>query len=572
MNRVLAVAFMALTLVACDQSAQTDSAVTTDFVAPTVTTAEVDSVRVRHPIEVTLHRHIAELASDAYEGRAPGTAGEQKTVDYLVQEFSALGLEPGNKGSWYQEVPITSVATSSDTSMSLKGSEFSADLAYGSQMMVSTQRQVEAISVSASQLVFVGYGINAPERGWNDYAGVDMSGKTAVVLINDPGFATQDPALFNGNTMTYYGRWDYKYAEAARQGADAVIIVHETAAAAYGWEVVENSWSGAKTTLTAQNANADKLAVEAWMQRTDAEAVFAGAGLDFQVLKAAAAQPGFAAVELSDIKLSISLSNSVSQTNSRNVAAVIPGSVHADEVVIYTAHWDHLGVRPEQDGDNIYNGASDNASGVAALFALAEQFKAQELQPERTVMFLAVTAEESGLLGSKWYGENPIYRPASTVANFNMDNIAAGTIGETRDIAVVGYGNSELENYLADAAKAQGRVVVQEPYPEKGYYYRSDHFSLAKQGIPALYLTRSTDSVEHGKEWGDQRLKAYTANDYHKPTDEYDPSWNLSGAVQEVQLLFFMGNALANNRDFPDWNEGVEFKDIRDRSLAAARQ
>ena len=572
MNRVLAVASMALALVACDQSAQTESVATTDFVAPPVTSAEVDSIRVRHPIEVTLHRHIAELASDAYEGRAPGTAGEQKTVDYLMQEFSALGLEPGNKGSWYQEVPITSVASSSDTSMSLKGSQFSADLAYGSQMMVSTQRQVEAISVSGSQLVFVGYGINAPERGWNDYAGVDMSGKTAVVLINDPGFATQDPALFNGNTMTYYGRWDYKYAEAARQGAAAVIIVHETAAAAYGWEVVENSWSGAKTTLTADNANADKLAVEAWMQLAEAEAVFAGAGLDFQASKAAAAQPGFTAVALNDIKLSIDLSNTVTQTSSRNVAAVIPGAIHADEVIIYTAHWDHLGVRPAQEGDNIYNGASDNASGVAALFALAEQFKAQEIQSERTVLFLAVTAEESGLLGSKWYGENPIYPPASTVANFNMDNIAAGTIGETRDIAVVGYGNSELENYLADAANAQGRVVVQEPYPEKGYYYRSDHFSLAKQGIPALYLTRSTDSVEHGKEWGDQRLQGYTANDYHKPSDEYDPSWNLSGAVQEVQLLFFMGNALANNRDFPDWNEGVEFKDIRDRSLAAARK
>ncbi|MEP0201697.1 MAG: M28 family metallopeptidase [Halioglobus sp.] len=570
MIRVLTITSLAMLLVACDQSAQTEHAVTIEPEASAVTALDVTGGR--HPIEVTLHRHIAELASDAYEGRAPGTAGEQKTLDYLVQEFTALRLEPGNKGSWYQKVPITSVASRSDASMALRGSEFSADLAYGSQMMVSTQRQVEAVSVSDSQLVFVGYGINAPERDWNDYAGLDMSGKTAVVLINDPGFATQDPELFNGNTMTYYGRWDYKYAEAARQGAAAVIIVHETAAAAYGWEVVENSWSGAKTTLTAQNKNEDKLAVEAWVPMAEAERLFAGAGLDFQALRTAAALPGFTGVALADIELSVDLANTVTQTTSSNIAAVIPGTAHSDEVVIYTAHWDHLGVRPSQEGDNIYNGASDNASGVAALFALAEQFKAHEKQPERTVMFLAVTAEESGLLGSKWYGENPIFAPASTVANFNMDNIAAGTIGETRDIAVVGYGNSELENYLADAANAQGRVVVQEPYPEKGYYYRSDHFSLAKQGIPALYLTRSTDSVEHGREWGDQRLKAYTANDYHKPSDEYDPSWDLSGAVQEVQLLFFMGNALANNRDFPDWNEGVEFKEIRDRSMTATQQ
>jgi Zn-dependent M28 family amino/carboxypeptidase len=569
---MLTVSLASLLLVACDQSGQTDTAAAQTVAdAPMVVSGD-EPARQWHPIEATLHRHIAELASDAYEGREPGTTGEQKTVDYLVQEFSALGLKPGNEGSWFQEVPITSVTSSSDTSMALRGTDFSTDLAYGDQMIVSTQRQIDAVSVADSQLVFVGYGINAPERDWNDYAGLDMSGKTAVVLINDPGFATQDPAVFNGNTMTYYGRWDYKYAEAARQGAAAVIIVHETAPAAYGWEVVENSWSGAKKTLTAENANLDKLAVEAWIPLDQAQAVFAGAGLDFEALKTAATQPGFTAVELSDIKLSISLSNTVTHASSRNVMGLIPGSTHADEVIIYSAHWDHLGVRPQQEGDNIYNGASDNASGTAALFALAEQFQAQDAGPERTVMFLAVTAEESGLLGSKWYGENPVYPPAHTVANFNMDNIAAGNIGETRDVAVVGYGNSELENYLVAAAKAQGRVVVQEPYPEKGYYYRSDHFSLAQQGIPALYLTNSTDSVEHGKAWGDQRLKAYTANDYHKPSDEYDPSWNLSGAVQEVQLLFYMGNTLANSRDFPNWNEGVEFKGIRDRSLAARRQ
>ncbi len=521
-------------------------------------------------IDADLHTHIAEISSDAYAGRAPGTPGGVKTTTYLSQAFADLGLTPGNNGSWYQDVPITSVTTSPETVLSLRGEGFSRDLAYGPEMMVSTQRQVAQAGIEDSPLVFVGYGINAPERDWNDYAGVDVSGKTVVVLVNDPGFATQDPALFNGNTMTYYGRWDYKYAEAARQGAAGVLIVHETAPAAYPWEVVENSWSGAKIGLTASDRNLDKVAVEGWLPLEQAEALFAAAGMDYAEAKAAAARPGFKARPLADIRASVTLENSLDSTRSRNVAALIKGAEHPDEVIIYTAHWDHLGVRPQQSGDNIYNGASDNASGVAALLALARQFKALQEPPARSVLFLAVTAEESGLLGSRWYSQNPVFAPAKTVANFNMDNIAAGNVGRTRDIAVVGYGNSELEEYLAAAAEAQGRVLVQEPYPEKGYYYRSDHFSLAKVGIPALYLTRSTDSIEHGKAWGQERLQDYTANHYHKPSDEYDPSWDLSGAVEEVELLFTMGRTLANNRDFPNWREGVEFKRTRQESLAGA--
>lgn len=518
-------------------------------------------------IQRDLHYHIAELADDAYEGREPGTPGEEKTIAWLQQHFAELGAQPGNRGSWVQEVPITAVTSAPDAVLAIRGPDFSADLAYGSEMMVATQQQVAATSIADSDLVFVGYGINAPERGWNDYAGIEVTGKTVVVLINDPGYATQDPELFNGNAMTYYGRWDYKYAEAARQGAAGALIVHETDAAAYPWEVVRNSWSGANIGLTADNLHQDKLAVEGWLPLAQAETLFKAAGLDYHASKQAAQQAGFKAQPLTGFSVSVQLENTLAESLSRNVAALIPGASYPDEVIIYTAHWDHLGVRPDEEGDNIYNGASDNASGVAGLLAIARQLLAQDAAPERSILFLAVTAEESGLLGSKFYSENPIFPAAKTVANFNMDNIAAGNLGRTRDVAVVGYGNSELENYLARAAEAQGRVVVQEPYPEKGSYYRSDHFSLAQVGIPALYLTNATDSVEHGKAWGDERLKDYTANHYHKPSDEYDAAWDLSGAAQEVMLLLQMGRELAANRDFPNWNEGVEFKRARDASL-----
>jgi len=518
-------------------------------------------------IQRDLHYHIAELADDAYEGREPGTPGEDKTIAWLQRHFAALGTQPGNRGSWVQEVPITAVTSAADAVLAIRGPDFSADLAYGTEMMVATQQQVATTGIENSELVFVGYGINAPERGWNDYAGIDVTGKTVVVLINDPGYATQDPALFNGNAMTYYGRWDYKYAEAARQGAAGALIVHETDAAAYPWEVVRNSWSGANIGLTADNRHRDKLAVEGWLPLAQAETLFEAAGLDYHASKQAAQRTGFKALPLAGFSASVQLQNTLADSLSRNVAALIPGTTHADEVIIYTAHWDHLGVRPDEEGDNIYNGASDNASGVAGLLAIARQLLTQDTAPERSILFLAVTAEESGLLGSKYYSENPIFPAAKTVANFNMDNIAAGNLGRTRDVAVVGYGNSELENYLARAAEAQGRVVVQEPYPEKGSYYRSDHFSLAQVGIPALYLTNATDSVEHGKAWGDERLKDYTANHYHKPSDEYDPAWDLSGAAQEVMLLLQMGRELAGNRDFPNWHEGVEFKRARDASL-----
>ena len=520
-------------------------------------------------VQADLHSHTAILASDEFEGRAPATGGEVKTIAYLKQEFAALGLEPGNGEDWFQEVPVTSVITDEAAVLTIKGADYERQLNYAEDMMVSTQQQVDSVTVEDSELVFVGYGIVAPERDWDDYAGVDVKGKTVVLLINDPGYATQDENLFNGNTMTYYGRWTYKYEEAARQGAAAVLIVHETAPAAYPWEVVASSWSGPQIGLTAAGGNLDKLAAEAWITHEAANELFDAAGLDYAALKAAAAMPGFKAVPMGDLAASVTLDNSIENSLSRNVVARLPGSTYPDEHIIYSAHWDHLGIKPGMEGDNIYNGASDNATGTAALLALARLHLDQETPPQRSVLFLAVTAEESGLLGSKWYSENPVYPLETTVANLNMDNMYKGLDGRTRDVAVVGFGNSELEHYLEVEARAQDRVLVQEPNPEKGYYYRSDHFNFARQGVPALYLTRSTDSVEHGKAWGQNQIDAYTANDYHKPSDEYSPDWDLSGAAANVLLFFGIGDSLANSRDWPNWNPGTEFKSKRDESNAS---
>jgi Zn-dependent M28 family amino/carboxypeptidase len=517
-------------------------------------------------IEADLHRHIAILASDEFEGRAPATPGEEKTVRYLQQEFEKLGLKPGNNGDWFQRVPVTSVTTNDDVQLALQGSDYDVSLAYGTQMMVSTQQQVSETKIEDSDLVFAGYGIVAPERNWNDYAGIDVQGKTVVVLVNDPGYATQDSRLFNGNTMTYYGRWTYKYEEGAHQGAAAVLIVHETGAAGYPWEVVSGSWSGPQIGLSADNHHTDKIAVEGWITLEAAKSLFTAAGTDYETMKAAAAKPGFKAVALGDIKASAILRNKVENSQSRNLVARIVGQSNPDEHIIYTSHWDHLGIKPDVKGDNIYNGASDNASGTAGLLAIAQLFAKRSEKPDRSLLFIALTAEESGLLGSRWYSENPIYPLHSTIANLNMDNIAAGQVGLTRDVAVVGFGNSELENYLQDAAARQGRLLVQEPSPEKGFYYRSDHFNFARKGVPALYLTGSTDSLKHGNAWGIKRLQDYSANDYHKPSDEYSPHWDLSGAVAEVLMLYEIGVKLATSDDYPNWHEGNEFKAARDAS------
>ena len=517
-------------------------------------------------IEAILHEHIAVLASDEFEGRAPATPGEEKTINYLKSEFEALGIGPGNGDSYFQSVSVTEITTASDAVLTFSGSSYDAELEYATEMMVGSQQQIPTTSIVDSELVFVGYGVVAPERNWNDYAGIDVAGKTVVILVNDPGYATQDPDVFNGNTMTYYGRWTYKYEEAARQGATGALIVHETGPAGYGWEVVSGSWSGPQIGLQADNLNSDKNDIEGWLTLDSAEALFAGAGLDYQELKAAAAQPGFNAVPLGDVTASVAIQNSVRTSLSQNVIAMIPGTQSPRETIIYTAHWDHLGVNAELPGDNIYNGAADNATGTAALLAMAKMHADAGPAP-RSVVFLAVTAEESGLLGSRWYAEHPVFPLATTVANINIDVL--NTYGPMHDIVVVGNGSSELEAYLEEAAAAQGRHLVEEPNPERGYYYRSDHFNFAKAGVPALYAESGEDSVEFGSQWGAEQAQDYNENRYHAPSDEYDPSWNLEGAAQDILLYFDVASKLSRESRFPNWLEGNEFKGIRDATSAS---
>jgi len=517
-------------------------------------------------IEAMLHQHIAVLASDEFEGRAPATPGEEKTINYLRSKFEALGIGPGNGDSYFQSVSVTEITTASDAVLTFSGSNYDAKLEYATEMMVGSQQQIPTTSISDSELVFVGYGVVAPERNWNDYAGIDVVGKTVVILVNDPGYATQDPEVFNGNAMTYYGRWTYKYEEAARQGAAGALIVHETGPAGYGWEVVSGSWSGPQIGLQADNLNSDKNDIEGWLTLDSAEALFAGAGLNYQQLKATAAQPGFSAVPLGDVTASVAIQNSVRTSLSQNVIAMIPGTDRAQETIIYTAHWDHLGVNPEIPGDNIYNGAADNATGTAALLAMAKMHADAGPAP-RSIVFLAVTAEESGLLGSRWYAEHPVFPLATTVANINIDVL--NTYGPMHDIVVVGNGSSELEAYLEEAATAQGRHLVEEPNPERGYYYRSDHFNFAKAGVPALYAESGEDSVEFGSQWGAEQAQDYNENRYHAPSDEYDPSWNLEGAAQDILLYFDVASKLSRESRFPNWLEGNEFKGIRDATSAS---
>ncbi|WP_444942169.1 M28 family metallopeptidase [Microbulbifer sp. ZKSA004] len=523
-------------------------------------------------VAADLHKHVAVLASDEFEGRAPASKGEELTVNYLAKQFKALGLTPGavdsdGNPSWFQEVPIVEMDIQS-TPLTIQGEGVGQVLKPIDDMVAFTQRQTSASSLNESELVFVGYGIVAPENNWNDYAGLDMEGKTAVILVNDPGYATQDEALFNGNAMTYYGRWSYKFEEAARQGAAGAIIIHENGAAGYPWEVVSGSWSGAQVSLEAENKNIDRVAIEAWITNQAAKDLFQAAGLDLTEEMAAAKAPGFKPKSL-ELKASIELSNSLEKSNSRNVIAKLPGKKYADETIVYTAHWDHLGVNRNASGeDHIFNGAVDNATGTAGLLALAAQ-AVKEDQADRSLVFVAVTAEESGLLGSKYYAANPVEPLEKTVAGFNFD--AMNVLGPTKDITVVGFGSSELENLLEAAAKKQGRYLAAEEHPERGYFYRSDHFSLAKEGVPMLYFDSGSENHEHGREWAQSKDKEYLSQHYHKPGDEYDPNWNLKGAAMNLQLGLQLGLKLANSRDWPNWYEGNEFRAIRDASAESRK-
>lgn len=505
-------------------------------------------------------QHIQTLASDEFEGRLPASPGEEKTIAYLADAFTQLGAQPGNGDSYFQPVSLGAITTDPNTQLIVSQGGKRIEYAYGTEAMVGTKRVVESIQLEASELVFVGYGIVAPEFGWNDYEGLDMEGKTALIIVNDPGYVTQDSSLFTGKAMTYYGRWTYKYEEAARQGAAGALIIHQTGPASYPWEVVKNGWSGKQFDQVSADGNADRCAVEGWVQESVAKDLFDRAGLSMDEMMAAAAQPGFK-WKMMNQEISVSLRNALEKSTSNNVIAKIPGKTRPGEYIIYTAHWDHFGIDTTLEGDQIYNGAQDNATGTAALLELAEAYQAAG-GSDRTIVFMAVTAEEQGLIGSAYYASNPVYPLGQTVAVINMD--ALNTLGQMKDIMIIGYGNSELDQYVEKYAAAQNRTVREDPTPEKGSYFRSDHFSFAKQGVPALNAKSGINHVKHGPDWTLEQQKDYTTNRYHKPGDNYDPNWDLSGAVQDLQMLFQIGLELANNEDWPNWHEGVAFKAMRD--------
>jgi Zn-dependent M28 family amino/carboxypeptidase len=509
-----------------------------------------------------------ELSTDAFEGRMPGTIGEEKTVALLTEKFAEAGLEPGNNGSWVQEVPLVEITGKDFAPLTIKGENTDMALDFGPDWVGVTAREDAETTLSDSEMVFVGYGINAPERDWNDYEGVDVTGKTVVMLVNDPDYETAGlEGPFNGRAMTFYGRWTYKYEEAARQGAAAAIIVHDTEPASYGWNVVESSWSGAQA-YAQRGDNAPPLTImNGWVQKEKARELLAAAGQDLDELSALAKTDGFEAVELG-LTASTSFANDIRTFTSQNVIGVLPGATRPEEYVIHTAHWDHLGrCTAAPDGDDICNGAVDNATGTAALVALAEAH-GKTGAPDRSLVFLAVTAEESGLLGAHYYASNPVFPLAQTVGGINMDAFLMA--GAANDIVVVGPGKSQLDDFLNAALESSGRTMTPNPNPEAGYYYRSDHFAFAKRGVPMLYADGGEDLVEGGTQAGAAIAADYRENRYHGPKDEFDENWDWSGVMSDLQLFYRIGRMLAVSESWPNWNEGDEFRGIRDESCADA--
>jgi Zn-dependent M28 family amino/carboxypeptidase len=516
--------------------------------------------------EEELVQHVQVLGSDEFGGRGPSSPGEDLTIQYMTEQFALLGLEPGGEnGGWVQEVPLVSITADPDMRMTISGNGATNRFQYGPDFIAWTTRVTDAVSLDGSEMVFVGYGAVAPEYDWNDYEGVDVTDKTVVVLVNDPGYATQDPSLFKGNAMTYYGRWTYKYEEAARQGASGVMVIHETAPAAYGWATVENSWSGPQFDLVAEDNNMSRAVVESWISHEMAQTIFQQAGLDYEELKVQAQTRDFQAVPMPGITASVAIQNTVERSTSNNFLARLPGTTRADEVVIYMGHWDHFGTDPTLEGDQIFNGALDNATGIASLLEIAQAFTTLDPAPERTVVFMGTTAEEQGLLGSEYYAENPVYPLDKTAGAINID--ALSIFGATRDYVVIGHGNSQLDEYAVRANQLLDRVVKPNPEPEKGSFYRSDHFPLAKRGVPAHYGSAGHDNIAHGEEWSRAQSDAWTAEHYHQPSDEYSADWDLGGAMQDLSVWFRIGLELAYSNAFPEWNEGTEFKAARDAMM-----
>jgi len=561
MRSILLAAGAALALAACGTTATTPT-------EPEPPRGSITAQEVAGPPLSTaaLAQHIRVLSSDAFEGREPSSRGEKLTTDYITAQFRAAGLQPGWNGSFLQPVPLVEASVRGEPLLSISGADGARTYTYRNQHVIWTKRPAPVVEVANAPLVFVGYGVNAPELGWNDYAGVDMRGKIAVILVNDPDFETPadhpTTGKFGGKAMTYYGRWTYKYEEAGRQGAISVLIIHETAPAAYPWAVVQSSWTGPQFDLK-RGAGADRAQFEGWIHTSTAADLFQRAGLSFAELKAAAQRQDFRSRPM-NLSGGVRLETDVKETISNNVVGILPGRSAPGEAVLYGAHWDHLGRCTPVNGDDICNGALDNATGTAGLIELARHYGA-EGPARRSVVFVAFTAEEQGLLGSEFYAQNPAVPANKTVAAVNMDG--ALIYGPTRDVIVVGYGKSELEDMLVLAAQGQNRVVRGEAHPERGSFYRSDHFNLAKVGIPVLYAQGGQDLVNGGVERGRALGDAFIADRYHKPTDEYDPSWDLSGQKQDLELFYQVGRTVADGSQWPNWKPTAEFYPIRQRSL-----
>ncbi len=514
-----------------------------------------------------LIEHVRVLASDEFEGRAPGTNGERLTIAYIERAYEAAGLEPGvtlpnGQRSWVQETPLVAATLTTPPTLTIAGRDGARNYAYATQFSAWTRRLDPTVDISNAPLVFVGYGINAPELGWNDYEGVDMHGKIAVILINDPDFETGDDRGFGGRAMTYYGRWTYKFEEAGRQGAAGAIIIHETAPAAYPWAVIQSSTGSARWDIVREDRGASRAGFEGWITNEVAMETFRRANLDFTELKSRAQRRGFRSVRM-NLTGSMRLETRAEQRTSYNVIGVLPGTQRPDETVMYSAHWDHLGHCPAIDGDDICNGALDNATGVSALIELARRYHAAG-RPQRTVAFIALTAEEQGLLGALYYSQHPVFPARNTVAAINMDGI--GNAGRTRDVEIVGIGKSEMDDLFTRAVEAQGRRVTPDSSPEAGYFYRSDHLHFAQIGIPVLYTSNGVDMVDGGTARGNALAAAYVANNYHKPSDELTDDWDMSGGAEDLEALYAVGRGLADSTQWPEWRANAEFRAAREAS------
>jgi Zn-dependent M28 family amino/carboxypeptidase len=501
--------------------------------------------------------HVRVLASDDFQGRKPGTPGEDKTVGYLIENFRKLGLKPGNGASYVQQVPLVQITASADATLTVTGAGGSRNLVFGKDMVIWTKRAVPEISVAHSEMVFVGYGIVAPEYSWNDYANLDVHGKTVVVLANDPGYASKDPTVFKGGAMTEYGRDAYKVEEAARQGAQGVLLIHDAAAMGYGWNAVQATWSGAQFELQAADGNAGRAAIEGWLQNDAARALFNAAGIEFARTAVAAAHPGFKAVPL-NLRIDATIHNAIRAFNSQNVLAIWPGR-KSHEYVLYTAHWDSLGVDAARAGHNVFNGAVDDATGIAGLLSLAQSFKRTiDPKPDRSIAFLATTAAQPDLLGSQYYVENPILALRETLAVINVDMLING--GRTRDVSILGFGNTDLEESVRSEALLQGREAHPDPNPQFGLYFRSDSYSFAHRGVPVIYTQAGIDSASRGPVWGKAQIDDYFARRFRQPSDQYAADWDVGGAVTDLNLDYQLGIRIASGRRFPRWYPDSEFR------------